>query len=59
MANRYTIRLNYQATYTATVEGDFRNDGDALDAVRKMAEDADPEEFVIGEEQASNILEIK
>lgn len=57
--SRYTIRLNFQATYTATVEGDFRNEGDAFDEVRKMAEDADPEEFVIGEEQTANILEIK
>ena len=56
---RYTIRLNYSATYTATVEGNFKNEGEALDAVRRQAEDADADEFVIGDEQQSNILEIR
>lgn len=55
---RYTIRLNYTATYTATVEGDFKNEGEALDEVRRQAEDADASDFVIGEEQNANILEI-
>jgi len=57
--SRYTIRLNYNASYTTTVEGDFRNEGDALDAARKQAEDADMSEFVIGEEGVSNILEVR
>ena len=56
---KYTIQLNFTATYTTTVEGDFRNEGDALDAAREQAEDADMEEFTIGEEQNANILEIK
>lgn len=57
--SKYTIRLNYTATYTTTVEGDFRNEGDALDAARIQAEDADADEFVIGDEQTANILEIR
>ena len=56
--SRYTIRLNFIATYTAVVEGDFRNEGDALDAAREQAEDADMNEFVIGDEQQSTILEV-
>lgn len=56
---RYTIRLNYSATYTATVEGSFKNEGEALDAVRRQAEDADADEFVIGDEQNANILEVR
>ena len=55
----YTIRLNYKATYTTTVEGDFRNEGDALDAARQQAEDADMNEFVIGEECPAQILETR
>ena len=55
---RYTIRLNYIATFTTVVEGDFRNEGDALDAAREQAEDADMNEFVIGDEQQSTILEV-
>ena len=55
--NKYTIKLNYTATFTTTVEGDFKNEGDALDAARNQAEDADMNEFVIGDEQVSQILE--
>lgn len=57
--SKYTIRLNYTATFTTTVEGDFRNEGDALEAARLQAEDADADEFVIGDEQNANILEIR
>ena len=56
--SKYTIRLNYMATFTTTVEGDFRNEGDALDAARQQAEDADMNEFVIGDEQPAQILSI-
>lgn len=56
---KYTIKLNYTASYTTTVEGEFRNEGDALEAARVQAEDADMNEFVIGDEQQSQILEIK
>ena len=55
--SKYTIKLNYVATFTTTVEGDFKNEGDALDAARNQAEDADMNEFVIGDEQVSQILE--
>lgn len=57
--SKYTIKLNYTASYTTTVEGEFRNEGDALDAARQQAEDADMNEFVIGEESQSQILEIR
>ena len=57
--SKYTIKLNYVATFTTTVEGDFKNEGEALDAARNQAEDADPEEFVIGDEQVSQILEVR
>ena len=57
--SKYTIKLNYTASYTTTVEGDFRNEGDALDAARAQAEEADMDEFVIGEEGVSQILEIR
>jgi hypothetical protein len=57
--SRYTIKLNYTASYTTTVEGDFRNEGDALDAARAQAEEADMDEFVIGEEGVSQILEVR
>jgi len=57
--SKYTIKLNYTATFTTVVEGDFRNEGDALDAARCQAEEADMDEFVIGDEQQSQILEIK
>jgi hypothetical protein len=56
---RYTIRLNYIATFTTVVEGEFRNEGDALDAAREQAEDADMDEFSIEEEGVSQILEVK
>lgn len=57
--SRYTIKLNYTASYTTTVEGDFRNEGDALDAARAQAEEADMDEFVIGDEGVSQILEVR
>jgi len=57
--SRYTIKLNYTASYTAVVEGNFRNEGDALEAARNQAEDADINEFVIGEEDTAQILEVK
>ena len=30
--SKYTIKLNYAATFTTTVEGDFKNEGEALDS---------------------------
>ena len=57
--SKYTVKLNFTASYTTTVEGEFRNEGDALDAARQQAEDADMNEFVIGDEQVSQILEVR
>ncbi len=54
--SKYTIKLNYTASYIATVEGDFRNKGDEFEAARCQAEDADINEFVIGNEQECQIL---
>ena len=56
--SQYTIKLNYNASYTVTDEGNFRNEGDALDAARNMAEDADMSEFTIEDEKESQILEV-
>ena len=56
--SQYTIKLNSNASYTVTVEGNFRNEGDALDAARNMAEDADMSEFTIEDEKESQILEV-
>ena len=57
--SKYTIKLNFTASYTTTVEGNFRNEGDALDTARMQAEEADMDDFVIGEESASQILEVR
>ena len=57
--SKYAIKLNYTASFTTTVEGDFKNEGEALDMARMQAEDADADEFVIGDEQPSTILEIR
>ena len=54
---RYVIRMNYNAAYTAVVEGDFKDEGEALDAARKKAEDADMNEFTLTSEESSQILE--
>ena len=56
---RYTIKLNYIASYIAVVEGDFRNEGEALEEARNQAEDADMNEFTIGDEDVSQILEVR
>lgn len=37
--SKYTIRLNYTATFTTTVEGDFRNEDDAERAWGEEADD--------------------
>ena len=54
---RYIINMNYVATYTAVVEGDFKDEGEALDAARKKAEDADINEFTLNRELESNIID--
>ena len=55
---RYVIKMRYKASYIAVVEGDFRDEGEALDAARNQAEDADIEEFSIDSEEESVILEV-
>lgn len=54
---RYVINMNYVATYTAVVDGDFKDEGEALDAARKKAEDADINEFTLNRELESNIID--
>lgn len=54
---RYVINMNYRATYTAVVEGDFKDEGEALDAARKKAEDADIGEYSLNQELESQIIE--
>lgn len=54
---RYVINMNYVATYTAVVEGDFKDEGEALDAARRKAEDADINEFSLNREMESQIIE--
>lgn len=56
MARRYTIQLNYLATINVTVEGDFNDEGEALSKAREIAEDADINQFSLGEEKESRIL---
>ena len=53
----YVINMNYVATYTAVVEGDFKDEGEALDAARRKAEDADINEFSLNRELESQIIE--
>ena len=56
MAHRYTIEFNYKASITVDVEGDFKDEGEALDKAKEIAEDADPNEFSIGEEMETKII---
>lgn len=49
--------MNYVATYTAVVDGDFKDEGEALDAARRKAEDADINEFSLNREMESQIIE--
>lgn len=55
---RYTIEFNYKASIVVNVEGDFNDEGEALDKAREIAEDADINEFTIGEEKESKILNL-
>ena len=59
MANKYTIEFNYNASIVVDVEGEFRDEGEALDKAREIAEDADINEFTIGEERESKILNVR
>ena len=47
MARRYTIKFNYNASIVVDVEGEFHDEGEALDKAREIAEDANINEFTI------------
>jgi hypothetical protein len=50
--------LNYVASIRVSVNGNFKDEGEALAKAREMAEDADINEFNIGNELESRILEV-
>ena len=56
MANKYTIEFNYNASIVVDVEGEFHDEGEALDKAREMAEDADIRQFTIASENEAKIL---
>lgn len=56
--SNYVIELNYQASIRVSVNGDFKDEGEALAKARQVAEDADINEFNIGQEMESRILEV-
>ena len=53
---KYNIELNYNARINVEVEGDFHNEGEAFDAAREIAENADINEFIITNELESKVL---
>lgn len=53
---RYVIRIGYKCHIDVPVEGEFRDEGEALEAARKVAEDADKNDFTWDEEIESKIL---
>lgn len=50
----YTIELNYNAKITKVV--DAKDEGDALEKARQLAEDSDMTEFIITEEKESKVI---
>jgi hypothetical protein len=50
----YTIELNYNAKITKVV--DAKDEGDALEKARQLAEDSDMTEFIITEEKESRVI---
>lgn len=54
---KYTIQLNYIATIDVEVEA--KDEGEALDRARDVAEDADMNEFVITSERESQVLSVE
>lgn len=52
--HKYTIQMNYNASII--VEVIAKDEGEALDKARDMAEDADIREFTLGSENESKIL---
>ena len=55
--SQYTIESKYVVTITHSVEAN--DEGEALDKAREIAEDADINEFTIGEERESKILNVR
>lgn len=53
----YTIELNYNARYIATVEAN--DEGEALEKARDLAEEADMKEYAITNEFESRILDTR
>ena len=51
---KYVIELNYNARIVETV--DAKDEGDALEKARNLAEEADMKEFSLLEEQTSRII---
>lgn len=58
MAKRYTIEFNYKASIVVTVSGDFKDEGEALDKAREIAEDADIQEYSLNQELESKIINV-
>ncbi len=54
--SRFTIEMSYIATITAVVEAE--NEGEALDKARDVAEEADINEFNIGEEREARVVHV-
>lgn len=52
--SKFKIQLNYNASYVTEV--DAKDEGEAYDKARNMAEEADIKEFVICGERESQIL---
>lgn len=50
----YTIELNYKVSITQSVEA--KDEGEALDKARNLAEEADMDDFVIVEELESHMI---
>ena len=57
--SKYTIRVSYLATLDVTVEGDFNDEGEALDKAQDIAEETDIQQFTLGAEKESQILRVE
>ena len=53
----YTIELNYNARITKTIEA--KDEGDALEKARTLAEEADMKEYTLTEELVSKVIETR
>lgn len=52
---QYTIQLDYRATITEVVEAE--DEGQAYDKARELAEEADPRDFKITDEEDIRIID--